>query len=181
MPRSTPALLVLLLALCLTGCQDASTPGRAGPEPDPTPDPTPSATPSTATVEGHAGRYDGPLTAPVRHDPPGLTLDPPGGATAGITWSAALAGCFRGPIRCVATGDARVSLAVVTGPGDAAIAGRPLFDHLLAYVVTWSPSACYTRDADRCRVVNLVTARERNGVAAGSVLYAFEVTAEPTA
>lgn len=181
MPRSIPA-VVLLLALCLTGCGDDGTPGRAGPTPAPTPtSASPTTGPSTATVEGHAGRYDGPLTAPVRHDPPGLLLDPPGGASADVPWSVALAGCFRGPARCVATGGARVSLAVVTGPGDAEIAGQPLFDHLLAYVVTWSPSGCYTRDADRCRVVNLVTARDRNGVAAGTMLYAFEVTAEPTA
>lgn len=173
MARPTPALVVLLLALSLTGCDDGA--DHAAP-------PSPAPSPSTATVQGHPGRYAGPLTTTVRHDPPGLVLAPPDpDVRPDVPWADALASCFEGPIRCVATGAAEVVLAEVDGPGNAVIGGRTLFDHALTYVVTWAPSACHTRAADRCRVVNLVTAQRRNEVAAGTVLYAFEMAAEPTA
>ncbi len=165
-------LLLALLALApfLTACDDDAPAAPAAPEASPT------------TVEGHTARYDGPLTTRVRHDPPGLVLDPPpAGARPDVTWSDAYAHCFGPGAVCVPTGDAEVGLAVVTGPADAVIGSRTIFDHTLAYVVTWDPGACYVRDAEACRLVNLLTARQAGKVPAGTVLYAFEAPVEPAA
>lgn len=101
---------------------------------------------------------------------------PPASPRPDVSWTAAFHACFTGPVECVTQGDAVVSLAVVTGPENAIVKGRRLFDHAMTYVVVWDSTECLRPDlagAD-CHVVNLITAKDGN-VDAGTHAYTFEI------
>ena len=184
MCRQALAASGLCLALALAGCSGDEAPEQATTTPTATSSPSssPASSPSEATVDGHRGRYSGPLTEVVRRDPPGLLLEPPpADADPDASWTEALAGCFHGAIACVANGNAELTLALVTGPGDAVIKGRTIFDRSLTYVVTWDPAPCSTIAAERCRVVNLLTADAKGALPAGTQIYAFELPADDDA
>ncbi|HVK30776.1 MAG TPA: hypothetical protein VM575_20745 [Nocardioides sp.] len=167
------------LTLLLAGC-NGDTADTAPPEADPS-DPV-SAASSTATtteVQGHRARYVGPVTTTTLHDPPGVQLVPPRpGQRADLSWTDAFAQCFTGALGCVATGEAEVSLAVVTGPGNAVIGGHQMFEDTLAYVVTWAASSCPPPDTGECRTAYLLTADDSRNVPPGTVVYAFPIPAE---
>ena len=112
--------------------------------------------------------YLGPLTAGYHDIHYSITLaPPPPGATPRQSWQAAFAACFKGPVGCVATGDAQVVLASVTGPP---IAGHLMFDHEVAYVVVWGPGRCMT-SSQTCRNAYLISDRT------GSVVFGFDIPA----
>lgn len=101
---------------------------------------------------------------------------PPGSVRPEISWTSAFHACFAASLGCVAQGNAVVSLAVVTGPGNATIGGRSMFENSLTYVVVWDSGACIPpgRAGAQCHEVDLVTAQDGN-VPAGTHAYTFEV------
>jgi hypothetical protein len=133
--------------------------------------PVTHGTPASANHGGHAATYVGPLTAPYHQSRYSITLaPPPSGATLRHSWQAAFTACFKGPVECVATGNAEVALASVTGPS---LAGRLLFDHESAYVVIWGPTRCMASN-QRCRNAYLVSDKT------GSVVYGFDIPTTAT-
>ena len=78
----------------------------------------------TTEVQGHLARFLGRVSHEYQYASPGITLTPPGSAQADLPWTAAFNVCFTGPIGCVPQGAANVSLALVTGPGNAVVGGH---------------------------------------------------------
>lgn len=165
--RRGPVWLVLAASLATAGCA-GDTSGSASPGP---------STVESTSAQGHEGRFVGAITRSYEYGDPGITLAPPAAsAKADVAWSAAFRACFTGPVRCVARGNAAVSLGMVTGPDNAIIGGRRMFDDALTYVLTWDPAPCVRPDlaGSQCRVVDLVTAQDGR-LAAGTYVYSFEV------
>jgi len=166
--RRGTAGLVIATALLAGGCANATTTGAAAPEP---------AEVRSTTIRSHEGRFLGAVTHRHRYDDPGITMTPPpAAARADVSWTDAFDACFAGALQCVTTDDAVVSLAMVTGPGDAVVHGRQMFEDALTYVVTWDPADCSRPDlaGSRCRLVDLLTADDGN-VPAGTNVYTFEI------
>jgi len=160
---------VIVASLLTTGCA-AADPGSASSTP------APARAESTST-QGHAGRFAGAVDEKYRYDDPGIEITPPPeSAKPDIPWTSAFDACFDSRLPCVIHGDASVSLGIVTGPDNAVINGRRMFENALAYLVVWQPSACLRPDlaGQQCRDVDLVTAADGN-VEAGTHVYTFEV------
>ena len=93
-------------------------------------------------IDGHRAHYLGALTEEVDFPSAGFAFAPPR-EDAEDDWTAAFKTCFESDLRCVVNGDADVALADVSGPTGSApddVHGGRLFDHELAYVITWEPS-----------------------------------------
>ncbi|MGZ4438610.1 MAG: hypothetical protein ACXVWU_13185 [Nocardioides sp.] len=116
---------------------------------------------------------------------PGITMTVPSGGTGAVVpWRAAFDACFTGPVQCVTTGDAVVTMATVTGPdnaGTGAFGGEHMLERILMYVVTWEPADCRSLGSishpagSDCRVVDLITARPARRLPGGSHVYAFVI------
>ena len=138
-------------------------------------------------IQGHEARYFGPVTQRFNYANPGMTLTaPPGNIRADVPWKVAFGSCFSGPVQCVADGDAVVTMARVTGPGNAGTApfgGKHMLEQTLMYVVTWDPRACQSLLSGRganhtvsdCRVIDLITAQDVGRLKAGSHVYTFVI------
>ena len=187
MRRLAPLSVLVVVAALVAGC-GGETPatGPAGDSTTGSPPtlqmpsvsvPTGPVASATATA-GHRGRYVGPLTRSFEYADPGLTLAKPApSVTPDVPWTVAFDACLSGPLPCVSTGDAVVSLAEVSGPTDALVGGKQMFDRTAAFVVVWDPSPCARRALGRrCREVALVTAK-KGAVPAGLHLYTFEIPA----
>ena len=174
--------LMAVGALFLSGCA-----GPAHEPADPSTGSTPRARVEVARRQGHEARYIGPVDQRYRFAGPGITLTAPAPyRSVDVSWRVAFDACFTGPLPCVTVGDAVVSLARVTGPGDAGTApfgGRHRMEQALTYVVAWDATDCstllptQTHGAGGCRLVDLVTAEKIRGLDAGSHVYAFVVPA----
>ena len=133
--------------------------------------------------QGHEARFLGAVDRRYDFAVPGITMTaPPHDRSADVSWRVAFDACFTGPVPCVAFGDAVVSLASVSGPGDAGTApfgGRHMLEQVLTYVVTWDTTDCSrlatseSRPGADCRVVDLITAEKVGRLEAGSHVYAF--------
>lgn len=170
MARPGPVWLLMAATLVTGGCDGGTSSGSAY---------STLETTETTSTHGHQGRFVGAVTRTYEYDDPGITMAPPAAsARADVSWSKAFEACFTGPVLCVAPGSAAVSLAAVTGPDNAVIAGRRMFDDALTYVLTWDPAPCVRPDlaGSRCRVVDLVTAQDGR-LEAGTHVYTFEVLA----
>ena len=130
-----------------------------------------SSVTTTATDSGHAATYIGSITRTYRFQPD-IVLRPAAQAPASSDdWPRAFHACFA-PAGCVATGDATVSIASVTGPSGFPSASGNLFNSAPVFVVVWQPSTmCVTVDAPSCRLIDLIP------LSTYKVTYAFQVAA----
>lgn len=139
------------------------------------------------TLQGHEARYFGPVTQRLDYANPGITMTaPPGNIRADVSWKVAFGSCFSGPVQCVADGDAVVTMASVTGPGNTGTApfgGKHMLEQTLVYVVTWDSRDCESllsgsgadHAVSECRVVDLITAQDVGHLDAGSHVYTFVI------
>lgn len=183
MPDRWMPWLLSALVLAVSGCA-----GDRHATPDP---PTRAQSPvgsasavEVIRVQGHEARYVGRLDRRYEFTGPGVTMaSPPSSRTAHISWDAAFDVCFTGPVHCMAVGDAVVTLASVTGPGNAgttSFGDRHMLEQTLAYAVFWDVADCRallseSRDGEDCRVVDLITAEQAGDLQAGAHVYSFVV------
>lgn len=129
MQRSPVVCLTLILILLTVSC------GRQG---------APSATTAT-TVVGAPISFMGPLVSRVDYSEPGVTLLPPGTASAAVGPESADQACASGKAVC-GEGPATSQLALATVYGSGTInkdnSTTPLLKDKLVYVLTWPDFLC---------------------------------------
>ena len=126
--------------------------------------------------------YTGPISAPIKYQNAGITLEPPGSSVQPkASWSDAYTkGCSSGDAICSTSSGPTISLALATSPqaGQANTDGsiNPLMNKTLVYVITWTGVTCVRAGGppeppgaavaiDSCTLLNFIDANS------GTVLY----------